>query len=179
MVCSSIPSPEKPLRPEPNPYLYAFDPKIPRAEVLAALAAMPAALRESVRGAGGQALVRRPSADAWSAFETVCHVRDATLAYAARFRWMIFDSDPFLPNYEENNWVAASMDTPEDIPQILDEVAASRSDLMRVLTRLPGEAWLRTGRHEIAGTIVLEHYARHKAVHEALHLEQIRATLGS
>lgn len=164
--------------PAPNPRLYTFDPAIPLDAVLAGLAEMPARLRSALSGAQETALTRAPSPDGWSAFQTFCHVRDATLAYAARFRWIVFDNDPFLPDYDENNWVAASRDSPADIPEILDQVAASRADLVRVLSRLPKDGWARTGRHEAMGSVVLEHYARHQVVHEAMHLEQIDAALG-
>ncbi len=163
--------------PEANPYLYRFDPNTPRSQVIAELAAMPARLREAVKSADAVALLRRPGPDQWSAFETFSHIRDATLAYAARFRWIVFNDDPFLPDYDENNWVAASKDTPDDIPEILEQIAASRADLVRVLSRLSDREWQRTGRHELAGSIVLDHYARHKVVHEAIHLEQIRLAL--
>lgn len=161
----------------PNPGLYTFDPSIPRAEVLAALAAMPSRLRNAVGRASPEALLRS-APGSWSAFQTLGHVRDATFAYAARFRWIIFNDNPFMPDYDENNWVAGSKDTPSDIPDILDQVAESRADLVRVLSRLDEGDWERTGRHEAMGAVVLEHYARHQVVHEAMHLEQIRAALG-
>jgi uncharacterized damage-inducible protein DinB len=164
---------------QPNPMLYAFDPSIPRDEVLATLAVMPSRLREVVARAAPRALERRPGPDEWSAFQVVCHVRDAALAYTGRFRWMVFDDDPFLPNFDENNWVAASRDTVADLSAILDEIAASRADLIRVLSRLPESGWQRTGRHEVAGTVVLDHYVRHHAAHEQLHLAQIAAALSA
>ena len=158
----------------PNPYLYTLEPSISSRDALARLASMPTDLRALVANKD----LLRPRADGeWTAFQTLLHVRDATFIYAMRFRWMVFDNDPPLTNYDENNWVEAARDGPEDIPEILGEISASRSDLMRVLTRLPADHWQRTGRHEVAGTIVLEHYVRHQVAHEAMHLEQIRAAL--
>ena len=163
----------------PNPYLYVLEEPFSRAEVLEELSQTPARLREAVGTANEAALLRRGSADGWSAFQTFCHVRDATLTYASRFRWIVFDDNPLMPDYDEKNWVAASKDTPADVPDILEQVAASRADLVRVLSRLDVEAWLRTGRHEVAGSIILEHYVRHQVVHERMHLEQIRNALNS
>jgi hypothetical protein len=37
-------------------------------------------------------------------------MRDIAQVYGARFKWMILDDDPFLPNYDEDRWVA---DAPE------------------------------------------------------------------
>ncbi|MGE3074292.1 MAG: DinB family protein [Dehalococcoidia bacterium] len=162
----------------PNPYLYVLDEPLTRAQVLAELAAMPSRLAEVVDGATAEVMIRRPTPDEWSAFETFQHVRDATLTYAARFRWIVFNDNPPLPDYDENNWVATSRDMPSDIPEILDQVAASRADLIRVLSRLDDAQWMREGRHEIAGGICLEHYARHQVAHERMHLEQIGVALG-
>lgn len=135
---------------------------------------MPAELRTLV----GRADLLRPGVDGeWTAFQTLLHMRDAAFIYAVRFRWMVFDDDPLLINYDENTWVASAKDTVEDAPAILDDIAASRSDLMRVLSCLSDSQWKRTGRHEVAGSIVLDDYVRHQVVHEAMHFEQISASL--
>jgi hypothetical protein len=105
------------MNPNPNPGLYRFDPSIPRSQVLAELAAMPGRLRRAVTGATAEALLRRRSNDGWCAFETLCHFRDATLAYAARFRWIVFNNDPFLPDYDENNCSSAEGYS-EDVPHL-------------------------------------------------------------
>ena len=160
-----------------NPYLYVLKEPLRRAEVLEELALMPARLREAVGIAPEKALLRGGTPAGWSAFQTFLHVRDATLTYAARFRWIVFNDNPLMPDYDENNWVAASKDIPADIPEILELVAASRADLVRVLSRLDENGWQRTGRHEVAGSIVLEDYARHQVVHERMHLGQIRSAL--
>lgn len=135
---------------------------------------MPAELRALVANAN---LLRTSADGEWSAFQTLCHMRDAALIYALRFRGMVFDDDPLLTNYDENNRVNAARDTVVDVSAILDEIAASRSDLVRLLSRLTEAEWQRTGRHEIAGSIVLEHYVRHQIAHEVMHLDQIRAAL--
>ena len=164
---------------EPKPYLYKLERPLTRNELLDQLADVPAGLRELVSEASPMALTRSPGDESWSAFQTLCHMRDAALVYSVRFRWMVFDDDPLLPNYDENNWVAAAKDVPGDVAEIVEEIAASRRDLVRVLTRLPEEAWARAGRHEVAGTIVLEHYVRHQLAHEEQHLRQVRAALGA
>ncbi|MFN0146421.1 MAG: DinB family protein, partial [Dehalococcoidia bacterium] len=113
----------------------------------------------------------------WSAFHVLRHMRDAALVYSIRFRWMAFNADPFLPDYDEDRWVALAADTAADLPALLGEFAASRSGLVRLLTRLSPEAWGSTGRHEVLGTVVLEPYVRHQLKHEELHLEQLWAAL--
>jgi hypothetical protein len=158
--------------------LYTLDRDLPRGDVLDALAATPARLRALVESQSADALMRQPAGE-WSAFQVCCHMRDAALVYSARFRWMTFDDDPVLPNYNEDNWVASSRDTPVDLPAILDQIAASRGDLIRVLSRLPDGAWTRTGRHEVIGRVELEPYVRHELAHEEAHLAQLQAALAA
>ncbi len=163
----------------PNPGLYVLERPLTLAQVVSELAAMPERLRKVVAGFPVARLTQRPGPADWSAFETVEHVRDATLVYALRFRYIVFNDDPLLPDYDENNWVSASHDRVEDLPAIIDEIAASRADLVRVLSRLSEAAWRRGGRHEAMGPVVLEHYARHQVVHEEMHLAQIASAMAS
>jgi len=163
--------------PTPVFELYRLDDEPTREAVLDELGAIPLRLREAVSRADASSLMRAPAPGEWPAFQVVCHMRDAALVYAARFRWIVFDEDPFLPNYNEDNWVAASRDTVDDLPAILDELAASRSDMIRVLRRLPDEAWTRTGRHEVIGPVALEPYVRHQLAHDRAHLAQLEAAL--
>ena len=155
--------------------LYELSEALDRPAVLDALAAIPHELLNAVQATPAGFLAARPGPDEWSAFETLLHLRDAAMVYSARFRWMAFNDDPFLPDYDENNWVAASRDVPADAIEIAEEIAASRRDLMRLLRRLPDEAWRRTGRHELHGSLVLEPYVRHELEHERMHLAQIAA----
>ena len=164
---------------QPAPSMYVLDGYPSREDVLQGLASVPDRLR-SLAGTATPAQLRSPGpGGGWSAFQVCCHVRDGALVYSSRFRWIVFNDDPILPSMDEENWVEAARDTVDDLPEMLDEIAASRADLMRVLSRLPDEGWGRTGRHEILGSVVLEPYVRHQLAHEEMHLAQIEAVLGA
>ncbi|MEX0783938.1 MAG: DinB family protein [Dehalococcoidia bacterium] len=167
------------MPPAANPNLYTLDSPLTSTQVLDELAATPKSLRSLLAGVPPGTLSASPDPDGWSAFETLCHFRDAALVYALRFRFIVFDQDPLLPNYDENNWVAAAHDRPEELTAILDEIAASRSDLVRVLRNLHERFWQRTGRHEVIGPVVLEDYVRHQLAHERAHLAQIREAIAA
>src|SRR3954451_21559457 len=77
-----------------NPILYKLDRELSRSEVIAGLAATPSELRRSFSGVPAGVLTQRRTAEDWSAFETLCHVRDAALVYSLRFRLIIFDDNP-------------------------------------------------------------------------------------
>ncbi|MGD9933364.1 MAG: DinB family protein [Dehalococcoidia bacterium] len=163
--------------PSPVFSLYELDRQLTRAELLTELAASPARLQQLVQTVPVTQLGREPVPGEWSAFKTCCHLRDAALVYSARFRWIVFDDDPLLPNYDEDNWVASARDSVDDLPAILEEIAASRRDLVRVLSRLPESSWKRTGRHEVIGRVELEPYVRHQLAHEKMHLAQAQRAL--
>lgn len=167
------------MNPSTTPWLYKLERDLSDAQVVDELEAMPMRLRRAVSGFGVEELGRKPGPDDWSAFETVTHLRDASLVYAIRFRFIVMEEEPFLPNYDEDKWAAECLDRVEDMPAILGEIAASRSDLVRLLRRIPDAAWRRAGRHEVAGRLVLDDYARHQVVHEEMHLAQLMAAAGS
>jgi len=157
--------------------LYELGRELGRAELVDALAATPDRLRELLRGQPAEALSRGPGGGGWSAIEVVRHVRDVVQVYGMRFKWMILEDDPFLPNYDEDRWVAQSPDGPAQLEAMLDELAAHRAETVRLLRALPPDGWSRRGRHEVLGEVELEPYVRHQLAHEEQHLAQLAAAL--
>ncbi len=157
--------------------LYQLDGPRDREQLLAEFAALPARLADTVRDVDLARLAARPEPDEWSPFEVICHFRDVAAVYALRFRWMVLNDDPFLPDYDENRWVAESRNGLADLSHILDHIAASRADICDLLTRLDDAEWQRTGRHEVIGAVVLADYFAHEVAHERQHIDQIRAAL--
>lgn len=163
---------------QPLLQLYELDRDLSRDELVDALAAMPSRLREVLRGLQAGALTRVLDGGGWSAIEVVRHVRDVVQVYGMRFKWMILQDDPFLPNYDEDRWVAASPDGPAQLDAVLDELAAYRAETVRLLRALPAEGWSRRGRHEVLGSVELEPYVRHQLAHEEQHLAQLAGAIG-
>jgi len=163
---------------QPLLQLYELDRDLSRDELVDALAAMPSRLREVLRGLQAGALTRVLDGGGWSAIEVVRHVRDVVQVYGMRFKWMILQDDPFLPNYDEDRWVAASPDGPAQLDAVLDELAAYRAETVRLLRALPAEGWSRRGRHEVLGSVELEPYVRHQLAHEEQHLAQMAGAIG-
>jgi hypothetical protein len=156
--------------------LYTLDRELTRDEVISELAQMPGRFRK-VLSRQDTATLERRSADGWSAIETCRHIRDVVQVYGVRFKWMILNDAPFLPNYEEDRWVAQSPDTAADLEAMLREIEAYRGETVRLLSSLADEGWSRSGWHETLGDVVLEPYVRHQLAHELQHLEQLKAAL--
>jgi hypothetical protein len=157
--------------------LFRLDRELTRAEVVAALAAMPSAYRGLLTGCDAASLVRSGPDGGWSAIEVCRDVRDIAQVYGMRFKWMILQDDPLLANYDEDAWASRSPDGPAELERMLDEIEAYRAETARLLRSLPPEGWQRTGRHETIGPVVLEPYVRHELAHEEQHLAQLRASL--
>jgi hypothetical protein len=156
--------------------LYRLERELSHDALIDALAAMPDAYRAVIEGASARALDRRDG-DGWSAIDVLKHVRDVVQVYGMRFKWMILDDDPFLPNYDEDRWVAESPDGAAQAGDMLREIAAYRAETVRLLRALDEAGWSRTGRHEAIGPLALEPYVRHELAHEEQHLVQLRAAL--
>jgi DinB family protein len=157
--------------------LYRPEKDFNRAELIAELAAMPSRLRELIAGASAEALQQRIAGEEWPPIEVLRHVRDVVQVYGVRFKWMILDDDPFLPNYDEDRWVSASRDGPAQVEAMLCEIEAYRGETVRLLSALGPDGWSRTGRHEVLGSVVLESYVAHQVEHERQHLSQLALAL--
>ena len=157
--------------------LYTLDRELSRDELIGELAALTQRLRSVLVDQSAEALLRRGNPDDWSPIETLRHLRDAVQVYGMRFKWMILQHDPFLPNYDENGWVSGSPDGASEVSAMLAEIAAYRAETVRLLRALPAAGWSRTGRHEITGPVELEPYVRHQLAHEEIHLAQLKAAL--
>jgi hypothetical protein len=159
----------------PPSELYRLDRDLTRDQLIDELARTPARVRDAVAGASPGQLSRKR--DGWSAIDTCKHLRDVIQVYGLRFKYMVLEDDPFLPNYDEDRWVAHSPDTAGDVESLIAEMDGDRAETVRLLRSLPDAGWSRTGRHELLGPLVLEPYVRHQLAHEEGHLEQIREAL--
>ena len=157
--------------------LYELDRELSREELIDALAATPGRFRELLRARPAEQLARRPDGGGWSPIEVLRHVRDVVQVYGMRFKWMILQDDPFLPNYDEDRWVTESPDGPAQLDAVLDEMAAYRAETVRLLRALPPDGWSRRGRHEVLDEVELEPYVRHEVAHEEQHLAQLATAL--
>ena len=158
--------------------LYRLDRELTRDQLITQLGEIPSRLRDLLSGRGAAELTRAGVDGGWSAIAVCRHVRDVVQVYGVRFKWMILDEEPLLPNYDEDRWVAASPDGVEQVDALLGEIAAYRGETVRLLRSLSDEGWGRRGRHEVIGWVALEPYVRHELAHEEQHLAQLEAAFG-
>ena len=84
------------------PALYRLDRDLTRDQLIAELAAMPTLLRSAMSGRTPDALEQRVGDGEWTPLESCRHIRDIVQVYGMRFKWMILQNDPLLPDYDEN-----------------------------------------------------------------------------
>jgi DinB superfamily len=121
------------------------------------LKSLPNELEDLLKDLDEETLRWRPVPNKWSMKEIVCHLRDMErLAYLARYRRMLAEEDPLMPNVDQDrlardydyinqNWRAA-----------LGEFKRLRWDTVQTLQAAPIEAWSRGGRHESDGPMTVE-----------------------
>jgi hypothetical protein len=161
--------------PTPPFEIYRLDRHLTRDALIEELSRMPGRVRAAVAGASAEQLARQH--DGWSAIDTCKHLRDVMKVYGLRFKYIILEDDPFLPNYDEDRWVANSPDTAADVESLLASMEADRAETVRLLRSLTDAGWSRHGRHEVLGSVDLDPYVRHELAHEEGHLAQIEEAL--
>ena len=126
-------------------------------------------------GAAGAELDYSPGPGKWSVRQILCHVADAEIVGAARFRRLIAEDDPPLVAYDQDAWARNLDYGRRRIAQALETFRHVRAENHELLKNLPEEAFRRQGRHSVRGPVSLLDMLRVYARHAEQHAEQIRA----
>lgn len=145
--------------------------------VVRELEAMPMRLDRLLRGQDERATRRAPAAGAWSALETLVHLRAAADIVTPRVYAILTRDDPPLPAFDERRWAEVGGYAELPVNLLLSGFTGRRTELVRLLRRLPAADWTRPGRHEVHGAITLFTIVEQMAAHEAEHLTQMRAAM--
>src|SRR5687767_9675391 len=139
-----------------------FDPQAPRtAETRRAavedIAALPARIREAVRGLTEAQLDTRYRPEGWTVRQLVHHVADSHLNSYVRFRLALTEHEPAVKPYDEALWAELpdARTLPVDVSLKLLESVHIR--WVALLESLRPEDFARTLRHPELGTLDLNH----------------------
>jgi hypothetical protein len=116
----------------------------------------PAALRKAVAGMTREHLTARPVAGKWSTLEVVCHLADFDPILADRMKRVIALEQPPLAGADENLFARALAYQDRDLEEELTIIERTRSQLAKILRKLPDTALQRTGIHSERGPRTLE-----------------------
>ena len=130
-------------------------------------------LRAAVAGMSREQLIARPIAGKLSTLEVVCHLADFDPIHADRMKRVIAEERPTLVGADENRFLAALAYHDRDIEEELTIVERTRSQLARILRKVPESAFQRVGNHTELGPRTLEQLLTGSSNHIAHHVRFI------
>ena len=116
----------------------------------------PKQLRQAVAGMSRDQALARPIAGKWSTLEVVAHLADFEPIVADRMKRVIAEDKPTLIGADEKRFAAALHYHERDLQEELTIIEATRSQLARILAKLPASALQRVGNHNERGPRTLE-----------------------
>lgn len=116
----------------------------------------PKQLRAAIDGMTTEQAKARPIAGKWSTLEVVAHLADFDPILADRMKRVIAEDNPMLVGADENKFAAALAYLDRDLEEDLALIEMTRSQLARILRKLPESALQRVGTHTERGPRTLE-----------------------
>jgi hypothetical protein len=125
--------------------------------LLSNLKSLPNELDDLLNDLDEDTLRWRPIPNKWSVKEIMCHLRDMErLAYLARYRRMLTEENPILPNVDQDRIAIESDYINQDASAALNEFKRLRQETIRTLETASVDAWSRGGTHETDGPMSVE-----------------------
>lgn len=132
-------------------------------------------LAMSMTGAAGAELDYVPEPGKWSVRQIICHLSDAELVGAMRFRQVIAEENPHLQGYDQDQWAAHLDYSRRKASHVIETFRRIRGENYELLKDLPEEAFARTGLHSERGATSLLDLLRIYTNHAENHAVQLRA----
>ena len=142
-------------------------------------AAGPARLRAAWAGVPEEARQWRPGPGRWSAHEVVVHCADSETNAAQRIRYLLAEKETTILGYDQEAWAREFDYHAHPVDLALATVDAVRAHTAALLTRLPPEAWSRSGRHTERGPYSAEDWLAIYADHVHNHAGQIERNVAA
>ena len=131
-------------------------------------------VRDAVETAPSGQVGQSPREAAWSALETLTHLRDVVVhVHGLRIRRLLYEDAPMFADFDEEGYRRASLARGEAISDLLDTIVVEHEQLARLLQTLPDTDWSRQGRHPSLGVMSIEFLARRVGEHAEEHAAQI------
>lgn len=134
----------------------------------------PELLAMSMTGAAGAELDYVPEPGKWSVRQIICHLADAEMVGAMRFRQVIAEDKPALPNYDEKAWATSLDYSKRKASPVIESFRRTRGENYELLKDLPESVYERVGVHSERGPVTLLDLLRIYTVHAEKHSEQLR-----
>jgi len=138
-------------------------------------------LRRGVEGLSPADIVARPGPGAWSILECVIHIADMDGVAIDRMKRIIAEDSPRLLSADEDRYAARLHYHEQSLDDALNLIDLGRRQFARVLRKLDGAEFARTGTHSVKGPVSVADIVDYFTNHVDHHLDFIlrkRITLG-
>lgn len=146
-----------------------------RWDILTKLGETPKALAASLQGASDEVLRRKPAPEKWSMLEIACHLRDVERLFVERYGKMAWLDHPALRMMNQDEIAIRLKYNQDDPSAVLREFRRLREETVHLLGALPYQSWQRVGLHPKRGEFSIAANVDMHVIHDANHLNQIRA----
>jgi len=119
----------------------------------------------------------RPSDDAWSIIELLCHLRDSAQEDGIRIRRLVEEDNPTLVPFDQEEWARDRRYHDADPRKALTALRAYWTGLAYYIESIPADAWQRSGLHPEFGPLTTATQAQQTLDHAVEHLAQIRGVV--
>ena len=133
----------------------------------------PPLLRQAIAGLKREQLLARPVPGKWSTLEVVAHLADFDPIYADRMKRVIAEDNPALLGADQDLFAAGLAYHDRDAQEELAIIEMTRSQMARILRKLPDSALKRIGNHNERGPLTLEQLLSGVSNHIAHHVKFI------
>lgn len=139
----------------------------------------PLVLRSVLSGMTPEQVDAAPVPGKWSTRQVICHLADAELLYADRFKRILAEDQPPLRAMNPDVYVAKLAVADRDLSVELETIDAVRRHMVGILEHMPEADFQRTGVHSEDGPLtlqtLLERITRHVPHHARTIVEKRRA----
>ena len=118
--------------------------------------------------AAGALVPVRPDEDTWSPLEYACHVRDVYALAQVRLRLMLDQDRPTFANWDQDATAVEDRYDRQDPARVAEQVLEQAAGLARLLERVEGDDWERSGRRSDGAVFTVGSFARY-VIHDPVH----------
>jgi FMN phosphatase YigB (HAD superfamily) len=146
--------------------------------VLGILSATPAVLNGLLDKLDSFSWSHEPTLEDWAMTEIICHLRDTEREiHQMQIELFLEQNEPFIPRPDTSVWASHRDYLHEDGSSALKVFNDARRETIKLLKKIPVEAWGQKARHAIFGPTNFLEVMGFMADHDRMHIQQVWSNL--
>lgn len=134
-------------------------------------------IANAITGLSDEILNYKPNPTAWSIHEIVIHLSDSEAQSYVRFRSIVADDNPSIPNHHESAWASLLSYQKTSLSNALSLIKLIRKMNYEMLTQLPESNFHNSGLHSVRGPETLYNLVHIYIAHFEHHIAQIHRNI--